>query len=114
VLVIPRRRAVPPTPEEVGAGRGVALIHPQMGYKCPAWQMVDEDVAYLRPYQVHRILTEHDLLCRQDSSPAEALRRPPESEHSDQAWHIDLMYLYVRPRWYYISWCVLSHVDGAP
>lgn len=102
MIVVPRRRAVSPTPEEVGTVRGFALTHPQTGYKRLAWQMVDEDVAYLRPYQVYRILTEHDLLCRRDSPPAEALRRPPEPDHPDQVWHIDLMYLYIRPRWYYL------------
>jgi len=56
----------------------------------------------MRPYQVYRILTEHDLLCRRDSPPAEALRQPPEPDHPDQVWHIDLMYLYIRPRWYYL------------
>lgn len=86
----------------MGTVRGFALTHPQTGYKRLAWQMVDEDVAYLRPYQVYRILTEHDLLCRRDSPPAEALRRPPEPDHPDQVWHIDLMYLYIRPRWYYL------------
>ena len=102
VVVVPRRRAVPPTPEEVDAVRGFALTHPQTGYKRLAWQMVDEDVAYLRPYQVYRILTEHELLCRRARPPAEALRRPPEPDHPDQVWHIDLMYLYIRPRWYYL------------
>jgi putative transposase len=102
VIVVPRRRAVPPTPEERGTVRGFALTHPQTGYKRLAWQMVDEDAAYLRPYQVYRILTEHDLLCRRDSPPAKALRRPPEPDHPDQVWHIDLMYLYIRPRWYYL------------
>lgn len=102
VVVVPHRWAVPPTPGEVGTVRGFALIHPQTGYKRLTWQMVDEDVAYLRPYQVYRILTEHDLLCRRDSPPAKALRRPPEPDHPDQVWHIDLMYLYIRPRWYYL------------
>lgn len=102
VVVVPCRRTVPPTPEEVGALRGFALTHPQTGYKRLAWQMVDEDVAYLRPYQVYPILTEHELLCRRASPPAEALRRPPEPDHPDQVWHIDLMYLYIRPRWYYL------------
>jgi len=41
-----------PTPDEVTAVRDFALVHTQMGYKRLTWQMVDEDVAYLRPYQV--------------------------------------------------------------
>lgn len=101
-LVVPRRRLILPTPEEVTSVRDYALGHPQIGYKRLTWQMVDEGVAYLRPYQVYRILTVHDLLCRRSSPPLEALRRPPEPDHPDQVWYIDLMYLYIPPRWYYL------------
>jgi len=73
-----------------------------MGYKRLTWQMVDEDAAYLRPYQVYNILSEQDLLCRQRRPAIEPLRRPPEPDHPDQVWHIDLMYLYIQPRWYYL------------
>ena len=30
------------------------------------------------------------------------MKRPAEPDHPDQVWHIDLMYLYIRPRWYYL------------
>jgi hypothetical protein len=46
------RPAPLPTPEEVAAVRDFALIHTRMGYKRLTWQMVDEDVAYLRPASV--------------------------------------------------------------
>jgi len=101
-VVVPRSQAAPPTPEEVETVCRFALAHPQMGYKRLTWQMVDEDVAYLRPYQAYRILSVHDLLCRRLMPAEEALRRPPEADHPDQVWHIDLMYLYIRPRWYYL------------
>lgn len=66
----PRRRPnLPPTPGERAAVCEFARAHPLMGYKRLAWDMVDRDIAYLRPGQV---------------------------------WHIDLMYLYVKPRWYYL------------
>ena len=102
VVVVPRRRSFPHIPDEVVSVRGFALDHPQMGYKRLTWQMVDEDVAYLRPYQVYRILVEQGLLRRRESPPPETLRHPPEPDHPDQVWHIDLMYLYIRPRWYYL------------
>jgi putative transposase len=101
-VVMPCRRAVPPTPQERQAVCSFALTHPQTGYKRLTWQMVDEDVACLRPYQVYGILSEQDLLCRQISPATETLRRPPEPDHPDQVWHIDLMYLYIPPRWYYL------------
>jgi transposase InsO family protein len=101
-VVVPRRPALLPRPEEVAAVRCFSLMHPQTGYKRLTWQMVDEDVAFLRPYQVYRILKKHDLLCRRGATKPESLKRPPEPDHPDQVWHIDLMYLYIAPRWYYL------------
>lgn len=101
-VVVPRRRAPLPTPEEVVAVCAFARAHPQMGYKRLTWQMVDQDVVYLRPYQVYHILQEYDLLCQRQPPPPESLKRPREPDHPDEVWHIDLMYLYIPPRWYYL------------
>ena len=101
-VVVPRRVSLPPTPSEVEAVCRFAQAHPKLGYKRLTWQMVAEAVAYLRPHQVYAILQAHELLHRQPSAPPEALKRPPEPDHPDQVWHIDLMYLYIRPRWYYL------------
>jgi transposase InsO family protein len=91
-----------PTPNEVVAVRRFALAHPKMGYKRLTWQMVDENVAYLRPYQVYRVLRERDLLRRWGRSSSGPLKRPPDPDHPDQVWHIDLMYVWIAPRWYYL------------
>jgi putative transposase len=107
-VVVPRRQAPPPTPDEVDAVCDGALTNPATGYKRLTWLMVDQDVAYLRPYQVYRILKGRDLLTRRPKAATEALRRPPAPAHPDQVWHIDLMYLYIRPRWYYM----VDIVDG--
>lgn len=100
--VVPRRRVPVPTPEEVGAVCDFALAYPQMGYKRLTWLMVDEDIAYLRPWQVYGILGEHDQLCHSPRAVPEPLKRPAEPDHPDQLWHVDLMYLYIEPRWYYL------------
>lgn len=101
-MMVPRRRAPRPTPLEIAAVCGFALEHPRMGYKRLSWEMVDAEVAFLRPYQVYNVLKAHNLLRNQPGSPPEALKRPPEPDHSDQVWHIDLMYLFIPPRWYYL------------
>lgn len=98
----PHRRVVLPTPDEVEAVCAFALDHPTMGYKRLSWLMVDRDVACLRPYQVYGILTEAGLIRRQAGAGPEELRRPAQPDHPDQVWHIDLMYVYIRPRWYYL------------
>jgi len=101
-IVVPRRQASPPTPEEMAAACRFALEYPATGYKRLAWLMVDKDVAYLRPWQVYRVLQDHDLMFRRPQPALQSLQRPPEPQHPDQVWHIDLMYLYIRPRWYYL------------
>ena len=101
-VVVPRRVSLQPTPREVETVCDFARKHLRLGYKRLNWQMVAEAVAYLRPHQVYAILQAHDLLHRQPHGASQALKRPAEPDHPDQVWHIDLMYLYVRPRWYYL------------
>lgn len=92
------------TPDEEGAVVRFALKHPRMGYKRLAWAMVDENVAYLTPYQVGLIFDQHDLFSRRGHPPPETLRRPPPACRANQRWHIDLMYVWVAAddRWYYL------------
>jgi putative transposase len=107
-IVTSQRRAWPPTPQEIDSVCGYALEYPQMGYKRLTWQMLDDDVAYLKPYQVYEILSGHSLLRRSKDIGSETLNRPPEPDHPDEVWHIDLMYLYIHPRWYYL----VDIIDG--
>jgi hypothetical protein len=94
-VVVPRHRFPLPMPEELRAVRDSALTYPEMSYKRLAWMMVDEDVAYLWPWQVYDILSKYDLLRRTIQSVSEPLKRPPEPDHPDQVWHVDIMYLYI-------------------
>ncbi len=41
-----------------------ALSHPKDEYRRLAWQMIDEDVAYVRPSTVYRVLASAQLLSR--------------------------------------------------
>jgi transposase InsO family protein len=107
-VVLPEHHPPRPTPKEVEAVCAFARAHPIMGYKRLCWQMLDEDVACLRAYQVYRILQDHDLLARRGPRPLPELGRPSEPDHADQVWHTDLMYLFIRPRWYYL----VDIVDG--
>ena len=95
-------RIWPPIPQEIDSACGYALEYPQIGYKRLTWQMIDDDVVYLKPYQVYEILKERGLLRCGRNGKSEALNRPPEPDHPDAVWHVDLMYLHIRPRWYYL------------
>lgn len=103
----PRRSVPRPTPEEEAAVREHALLHPRLGYKRLAWQMLDLDVAALRPYQVYIILGQLDLIVRRQK-PADTLKRPLPPTRPDEVWHIDLMYVCLSGRWYYL----VDIVDG--
>ncbi len=105
---VSQSRTWPPIPQEIELVCSYALEYPQIGYKRLTWQMIDDDVVYLKPYEVYEILKERSLLrCGKHGVP-ETLKRPPEPDHPDEVWHVDLMYLYISPRWYYL----VDIIDG--
>jgi transposase InsO family protein len=91
-----------PLPEEEAAVVDYAKAHPRDGYRRLCWQMVDEDVAYLSPSAVYRLLDRHDLLYRWKRSASSSGSKPKEASHPDEVWHTDLMYLWVAGRWYFL------------
>jgi transposase InsO family protein len=78
-----------------------ALTHPKDGYRRLAWMMVDEDVAYVSPSSVYRVLRDADLLYRWKRSRRSG-QRPPEPAEPNERWHTDLMYLRVGDVWYFL------------
>ena len=95
-------------PEEEEAVKAYALSHPQDGYRRLAWMMVDEDIAYLSPSSVYRILDRNDLLCRWKPPSAVADHRPEPPKRPHEQWHTDLMYLWIPSRWYFF----IAVLDG--
>ncbi len=107
-ITSPQRRVWPPIPQEIDSVCSYALECPQIGYKRLTWQMIDDDVAYLKAYQVYEILKGRDLLRWGKNGASATLKRPPEPAHPDEVWHVDLMYLYIHSRWYYL----VDIIDG--
>jgi hypothetical protein len=79
-----------------------ARAHPAMRQREMAWRMVDEDVAYVSPSTVYRVLREAKLICplrrrekryRQDW---EKVHRP------DKRWATDLLHITVGSSEYYL------------
>ena len=89
-------------PEEVKAAVEYAKIHPREGYRRLAWMMVDDDIVYLKPTTVYRILDKHDLLYRWKRPEPGLARKVPVATYPDEVWHVDLMYLWVKGRWYFL------------
>lgn len=100
-VVVPSAPRLPATPTEVGQVVRYAEAHPLLGYKRLTWALVDENVAFLRPWMVYGILAEYQLLGRRAQAIRE-LERPAEPVSPDQRWHTDLMNLRIHGRWFYL------------
>lgn len=86
--------------EEQQAVLAYARKHPTLRHRELAWRMVDEDVAYLSPSTVYRILKRANLVCpwrrraRRSRPAIERASRP------DQRWSTDLMQVQAGDRVY--------------
>jgi transposase InsO family protein len=100
-VVVPRSPLMA-LPEEVEAAVVYARAHPREGYRRLAWMMVDENVAHLTPSTVYRIMDRHDLLYRWKRPEPGQGKRVAEATYPDEVWHVDLMYLWVKGRWYFL------------
>lgn len=89
-------------PEEKEAVLLHALSHPKDGYRRLAWQMIDEDVAYMSPSSVYRLLLDADLLYRWKRSSRRG-EAPPRPARPDERWHTDIMYLRIADSWYFLT-----------
>jgi transposase InsO family protein len=89
-------------PEEREAVIAYALAHPELRHRELAWRMVDEDVAYLSPSTVYRILLAKDLVHRwEQPKPREKFEREKPSK-PDEKWQSDLRYVRVGSLWYFL------------
>ena len=89
-------------PAEKEAVKAYALEHPELRHRELAWRMVDEDVAYLSPSTVYRILKGEKLVCpwrrrtKRDREDQEKAKRP------NEVWATDLKYVAIGERNYYL------------
>ncbi|MFQ5473223.1 MAG: transposase [Dehalococcoidia bacterium] len=97
-----RPRAAPPTPVEVKTVLACAREYPMLGARRLAWFMINSEIAGLRTWRVLEILRSNHLLRRSVKPAQGALRRPARPTGPNQQWHIDLMYVWVDSRWYYL------------
>ena len=88
-------------PEEREAVKQYALKHPKVRHRELAWRMVDEDVAYLSPSTVCRILREEKLVCPWRRR-TKRRREEEKAQRPDAIWATDLKYVSVGARNYYL------------
>jgi transposase InsO family protein len=111
--------------EEQRAVRSYACRHTELRHRELSWRMIDEDVAYLSPSTVYRILREENLVCpwrRRKKRRREELEK---ASRADERWGTDIMYLRFGAGQYYlvtfldeysrylVSWDLLTSMDGA-
>jgi transposase InsO family protein len=94
-------------PEERRAVRAYALQHAELRHRELAWRMVDEDVAYLSPSTVYRILRAENLVCPWRRRTKRRREEDEKAQRPDQIWATDLRYVPVGRRNYYL----ISFVD---
>lgn len=80
-----------------------ALAHASVRHRELAWKMVDEDVAYLSPSTVYRILRDEGLVSRWLPKRAKRHREDWEKASGpDERWQSDIRYIGVQRRKYYL------------
>jgi transposase InsO family protein len=90
------------TNEEKRAVRGYALKHPGIRHRELAWRMVDEEVAFLSPSTVYRILKGENLVCPWRRRNKRTREDEEKAQCADEIWASDLMYVQIGGRRYYL------------
>jgi transposase InsO family protein len=111
-------------PEEKQAVRSYALQHPEIRHRELAWRMIDENVAYLSPSTVYRILLEENLMNRHRGRKKRYREELEKATRPDEIWGTDLMYLRIGEVQYFlvafideysrylVHWELVSTMDG--
>ena len=110
--------------EEKRAVREYACRHTELRHRELAWRMIDEDVAYLSPSTVYRILREANLVCPWKRRSKRRREEIEKAQRPDERWGTDLMYLRIGTGQYYlvtfldeysrylVHWELLTSMDG--
>lgn len=111
-------------PEEKLAVKNYALKHPEIRHRELAWRMIDEDVAYLSPSTVYRILLAESLMNRHRGRVKRYREENEKAAYPDHIWATDFMYLKVQDEQFFVvtyideysrylvHWEILSTVDS--
>jgi transposase InsO family protein len=89
--------------EERDAVIRYAKAYPNPRHRELAWKMVDDDVAYLSPSTVYRILREEDLVPTWPPRRKKRYRDATEkAQRPDERWQSDIRYVHIGRRRYYL------------
>lgn len=99
------------TPEERMAVVKYVLAHKNFlyGYRYLAWQMIDDNVAFVRPASIYNIMKEYDLVHKWAKNAGEAKKKGFDQPSApNEQWHTDISYIKVLGVFYYF----ISIMDG--
>jgi putative transposase len=88
--------------EEKAAVVAYARRHPELRHREMAWRMVDEDVAFLSPSTVYRLLKEADLVCPWKRRKKRRREEDEKATRPNQRWATDLMHVQVGTGTYFL------------
>lgn len=95
-------------PEEKETVLRYALKYPDLSHRILAWKMVDENIVYLSPSTVYRLLRAENLVCRRDKKHEKRYRTDEEKANlPDERWQTDISYIKIKGRTYYL----MSFID---
>jgi len=89
-------------PQEKAAVLAYARAHPELRHRELTWRMVDEDVAFLSPSTVYRVLKKAELVCAWRRREKRYRTEAEKAQRPDQRWASDLMYLRVGRGQFYL------------
>ena len=75
--------------------------NPRMNHREMAYSMIEEDVAYLSPSSVYKILKAHNLIIPWKNSVWDS-KKPHKPLIPDEIWQTDIMYVTVLERFFYL------------
>lgn len=91
------------TPEEKEAVRDYALSHTELRHREMAFRMIDENVAYLSPSSVYRILRYYNLIpLRKKNSEHKPWNPHQMPGKADEIWQSDLTHIRYNHKSYYL------------
>jgi putative transposase len=75
--------------------------NPRMSFREIAYTLIDQDMAYLSPSAVYRILKNRNLITPW-KHPVWTSTRPDHAKSPDERWQTDIMYIKIQGRFFYL------------
>jgi putative transposase len=89
-------------PQEKEAVLDYARRHPELRHRELAWRMVDEDVAYLSPSTVYRILKSANLVCPWRRRKKRRRTEAEKATRANERWATDVMQVLIGAATYFV------------